>query len=47
MAMIFGTVEEREGRVGLKDLATGEQWNLSVEDAVARLVSTVPEETTP
>ena len=39
MALVFGAVEEPEGSVGLQDLATGEQQTLSLDAAVARLVS--------
>jgi histidyl-tRNA synthetase len=39
MALLFGIAEDPGGSVGLKDLATGEQQTLSIDAAVARLLS--------
>jgi len=37
-ALVFGTAEDRDGLVGLKDLATGQQDTLPIKEAVARLL---------
>jgi len=39
MALVFGTVEDREGLVGLKDLTSGEQRTLPIEMAIAHLIA--------
>lgn len=45
MALLFGIAEDPGGSVGLKDLATGQQQTLSIDAAVARLLSSTSSST--